>query len=206
MVSASLADEIAQAVGQSTDDVMQALDDVPDEKARSLFLDQPGGVDEPLSANQRIFRDIGQTGADRLFATPENVLVKTGEEAGQTARTGTKAIAAGAVGTAGLLTVPPLLGQLDRSEMSAQSREQVRQVLEDPNLSPEQKREIIQDLTESGVLAGAQNDDGGDSLLGGLLPDNLFSTQTFLLVILAYAGVKAVGAYGSGGGSTGGGA
>jgi hypothetical protein len=67
------------------------------------------------------------------------------------------------------------------------TREEQRQMLEqirnDSTLTPDQKQDLIAKLSEGGAFSDPTANQGDDSLLGNLLPDKLFSTETLLVVV-----------------------
>lgn len=69
------------------------------------------------------------------------------------------------------------------SEEAGDQRDLVEQILNDESMTPEQREELIRQLSSDGVIDSPFEDDSGDS--GGLLPDvpSLFSTEGVLLLI-----------------------
>ncbi len=196
-----LADDLAGGTPQSADEWRKVIEESPLPREAFEQLNAGSGANQPeFGTAGAIANNVGERFAASAGSVPARGAEAIGSGVSNTAKYSAGAVAAGVgIPTAGLL-YNAQQGRQAEEEAREDINNQIEGIRNNPNLSPEQKAEAIENLTSA--LPGNQEADPG--ILGSLFPDNLFSTQTLFILAGLWVAGKAVSGVAAGGGGGGG--
>lgn len=201
-----LARELAQRGSRSVDEIQPMLDNALDESQANDLLEGirgGGGGYQPQSLREEFALRAG----DSLVPDTTELGKESANQVSGTAKAlGATTVGLGAVGggTAAALSWTDAQKMASQAETKAEQAAAVQSITENPNLTAEQKENLLEDLQSSDFFSSPSTGGGSGplaNLFGGLDP----VTGFFVILLLYFGGKTAIAAAESMGGDGGGG-